>query len=182
VVAKRTDSDSPQGLLSRGEQVSAWAYALLRRPDSAPNPWRAEKIMTKDEADFDKFMKTREEAAAAYVRGEIGPLDAISARVSPTTFFGPQGGDVQGAKEVSSRYAHDATSFEPGGESHLEVVHKGADGSVAYWTGFQHAKVRLRGKPDPISMKLRVTELFRREGNEWKLVHRHADSLSEVKS
>jgi ketosteroid isomerase-like protein len=138
--------------------------------------------MTKDAFDFERFMKTRAAAAQAYVQGESAPLEEIVTRKSPASFFGPQGGHHEGAQAVSSTYTHDAEAFEPGGESHFEILDQSVSNGVAYWVGFQRAKVKMRGRAEPIAMDLRVTELFRREGEEWKLVHRHADSMVETKS
>jgi ketosteroid isomerase-like protein len=128
---------------------------------------------------FETFMNRREEAAGAYVSGDPAPLARISAQVSPATFFGPKGGFEQGAEEVSSRYARDAESFEPGAENHFEILHSGASGDLAYWVGFQKATAHIKGNPKPVPFHLRVTEVFHREGGEWKLVHRHADPLAE---
>jgi ketosteroid isomerase-like protein len=134
--------------------------------------------MNNDLHDFKEFMKRREEAARAYVRGDSGPLSKIVARTDPATFFGPQGGYNQGAEEVFTQYESDASYFEPGGDSSLEILHMAASDGIAYWTGFQSATVRMRGKAETVPMKLRVTELFRREGDVWKLIHRHADTLA----
>ncbi|HEX3529590.1 MAG TPA: DUF4440 domain-containing protein [Thermoanaerobaculia bacterium] len=134
--------------------------------------------MSNDLHDFEQFMKRRDEAARAYVRGDAAPLGRIVARDLPATFFGPMGGFRQGPEEVFSTYERDATSFEPGGDSSFEILHMAASGGVAYWVGFQRAMARMHGKTEAIPFNLRVTEVFRREGDDWKLVHRHADSLA----
>jgi ketosteroid isomerase-like protein len=134
-----------------------------------------------DTSDFDAFLLTRTHAAEAYVNGDAGPLSALAARESDATFFGPGGGVVHGPHAVASRYVSDAPMFEQGSTTRLEILHAAASGDVGYWVGFQHAVARLRGKPEPIPMKLRVTEVFRREDGEWRLVHRHADMLAEAK-
>ena len=133
--------------------------------------------MNTDLHDFEKFMKQREDAAGAYVRGDAAPLGRIVTHSAPATFFGPQGGYRQGADEVSTTYTRDAASFAPGGDTHFEILDMAASDGIAYWVGFQHANVYMQGRSAAIPMTLRVTEVFRHEGDSWKMVHRHADAL-----
>ena len=130
---------------------------------------------------FDDFMKKRVDVANAYVNGNAAPLDGIVTREGPASFFPPNGGSELGPDKVNARYDKDSAVFTPGGETQLEVLHSAASGDVAYWTGFQSAKVKMSGGDTPVPMQLRITELFRRIDGEWKIVHRHADALAEPK-
>jgi ketosteroid isomerase-like protein len=129
--------------------------------------------------DFDAFMKRRSDIARAYVNGDAAPLDQAVARNGAASFFPPVGGFERGAEAVAQRYDKDVAAFRPGGETTLDVLHSEESGDLAYWVGVQTAKVKMQGQAQPVAMKLRVTELFRRIGGEWKLIHRHADALAE---
>lgn len=133
--------------------------------------------MSKDMQDFKRFMQQREAAAGAYVQGDASPLGQIVARVANATFFSPRGDYVGGADAVWSRYREDAAAFESDSDNRLEILDMGASDGIAYWIGFQRASARLRGSDELVAFNLRITEIFRREGDEWKLVHRHADPL-----
>jgi ketosteroid isomerase-like protein len=137
------------------------------------------KAKTDDQKDFDSFMRTRLEAADSYVNGDPAPLLSLLTRHAKSTFFGPRGGYTEGAKEVAATHEQGAKAFEPGSQTKIEILQAFAGDGVACWTGIQHAKVRMHGKPEPVPMSLRVTEVFRREGEDWKLVHRHADMLAQ---
>jgi NAD(P)H-dependent FMN reductase/ketosteroid isomerase-like protein len=126
---------------------------------------------------FQDFMKRRADVARAYVNGDGAPLEGMVPHSGTATFFPPFGGAEQGAEAVATRYQRDVRSFSPGGETSFDILQT-VDGDVGVWTGFQSAKVRMQGS-DPREMKLRVTEVFRRIGGDWKLVHRHADPLAE---
>ncbi len=136
--------------------------------------------MPNDLHDFEQFMKQREQAAGAYVCGDAASLGRMAAREDPATFFSPQGGYRQGAADVRSTYEHDAESFAPGSDSHFEILHMAASDGIAYWVGFQRATVHIRGRAETVPFNLRVTEIFRREGDDWQMIHRHADSLAEA--
>jgi ketosteroid isomerase-like protein len=131
--------------------------------------------------DFASFMRQRSKAAAEFVRGNAEPVADLSTREQPATFFGPMGGHVDGAERVRATYETDAARFHDG-ESTFEVLHQGASGDLGYWVGLQHAQARVGNAPGLAPMALRVTEIFRWEGDGWKLIHRHADMLAEATS
>ena len=135
--------------------------------------------MSDELIDFTQFMQQRAEAARAYVNGDAEPLDRITTHVSPATFFSPRGDFVQGAREVSARYVADAAAFDTNNENELQILQIAASDGIAYWVGLQRANVHMRGHAETVPFNIRVTELFRREGSEWRLVHRHADILKE---
>jgi len=126
---------------------------------------------------FDDFMDQRKEAALAYVRGDSDPVDRMSDGAGPATFFGPDGTIVTGGPAMRKSFKEGASHFLPDSTSELEILDCGNDGDLGFWTGIQHATIKVKGKDVPVPYELRITEIFRREHGAWKLVHRHADPL-----
>lgn len=135
--------------------------------------------MNKHLQDFKKFMSKRLKASTAFTEGDFEPLKAISVHKSPATIFGPKGDCVQGAQHVNAANEKGASAFEPGAKNDFEIMHQDADEHLAYWTGIQHSIVKIKGEKEPVPMDLRVTEIFRNDAGEWKLMHRHADKLAK---
>lgn len=135
--------------------------------------------MASEQIDFKQFMKKREAASSAYISGDGGPLEKISTHTSPATIFGPTGDCVQGAEKVIAANTSGSKHFKPGSENKFEIMHSAESGELAYWTGVQHSVVQMEGKSKPVQFNLRVTEIFRKENGEWKLIHRHADPFKD---
>jgi ketosteroid isomerase-like protein len=129
--------------------------------------------------DFDDFMKLREAAAQAYVRGDPQPVVDLTVRKDPASFFGPDGSRTEGVEAVLRDFRNGASYFGPESACHFEVLQKQASDEEAFWTGFQVASVQMRRGGKKVPMKLRVTEVFRKEDGEWRLAHRHADQARE---
>lgn len=125
--------------------------------------------------DFDAFLVRREKISSEYIRGNAAPLTGISTSSDPATFFPPSGDRVTGAAKVNAANRKGAQAFGKGSVGRFEVLQSGSSGGVGFWTGIQHADMAIRGKKERSKMQLRVTEFFRIERGEWKLVHRHAD-------
>jgi ketosteroid isomerase-like protein len=63
----------------------------------------------------------------------------------------------------------DCTSYK------LELLAYDVVGDMAYTAGLEHTSASVDGEPR--SYVLRVTQIYRREGGEWKVVHRHGDTV-----
>jgi ketosteroid isomerase-like protein len=57
-----------------------------------------------------------------------------------------------------------------------EVIAAEVSGDLAYLVGIEHTTVSIGGAT-PVSYRLRVTTILRREGGRWRVVHRHGDPV-----
>jgi ketosteroid isomerase-like protein len=138
--------------------------------------------MAADSQDFEQFLRQRHAAGGDYVSGNPEPLGRVVAQQLPATFFSPRGDVTTGTEEVWARYEQDASLFASGSENRFETLDSAADCEVGYWVGFQRSRANMRGQDQPVPFDLRVTEIYRRENDQWKLVHRHADPLKQSPS
>lgn len=125
--------------------------------------------------DFEAFLERREAISGDYINGNGNTLAQISAADGPATFYPPGGTVIAGAEAVNRANAEGARLFRPGSTVRFEILQSGHSGELGFWTGRQHVLAMLQGNHKAVPMTLRVTELFRRENGDWKLIHRHAD-------
>ena len=116
-----------------------------------------------------------EEAASAWMRGEMDRYLALTHHARGFTLMDPSGGPARRFDDRAEGFQGWKSSFA-GGEAKLEHVetHVWGDTVVLVMIERQHGQVG--GLPDQ-DLSLRVTHVYRREGSDWLLVHRHADPL-----
>jgi ketosteroid isomerase-like protein len=123
-----------------------------------------------------ELVRRTEEAASALIRGDIGAYLALVPHADDYTLMGPFGGEPTRGFDASGESLKALERFFQGGEAELEVVESYASGGLAVLVAIERQRGRVGGLPEQ-DWSLRVTWVFRREGSEWRQVHRHADPL-----
>jgi ketosteroid isomerase-like protein len=104
--------------------------------------------------------------------GDPEPYLAMFSQRDPVSLFGAFGPCKTGWSEVSQTVGWVGSRFSDGDmTTDVEVAYVGAD--LAYTVGYEHGEVAIDGVRQPV--RLRVTLIYRREDDDWKLVHRHGD-------
>jgi ketosteroid isomerase-like protein len=118
------------------------------------------------------------EAEEAIVHGDPEPRMALWSRHDPVTLFGAAGMSQSGWADLSETFRRIAEQFADVSDFEFEVVEAGVSGDLAYSIGFERFSGSIKGRPvEPITV--RVTHVYRREDDEWKIVHRHGDNPPE---
>jgi ketosteroid isomerase-like protein len=128
------------------------------------------------EAEIAELVRRTGQAASDFIQGDIrGYLEFIR-HADDYTLMPPTGGETRRGFDESDESVEAIASFFHGGEAELELVESYASGEMVVLVAVerQHGEV---GKFPDQDWSLRVTLVFRREGGEWWLVHRHADAL-----
>ena len=133
-------------------------------------------------SEVDEFladMLPRMEAAErALHNGDHRPRLETWSRNPPVTLFGALGVVKSGPEEVSEAHRWVASMFSNSSGWNFELLAAGASGDLAYTVGYERHTTAVAGGPVE-AHTLRVTQAYRREDGEWKVVHRHGDEVRE---
>jgi ketosteroid isomerase-like protein len=102
---------------------------------------------------------------------------AIWSHNDPVTLFGALL-STSGWADIAPAFQWLASRFSNAQSFEFEVIAVGASGDLGYLVGIEHTTASAGGA-EPEAYALRVTEVFRREDGEWKVVHRHADPMPD---
>jgi ketosteroid isomerase-like protein len=116
------------------------------------------------------------DAETALHDGDAGPRFEIWSTREPVTVLGAWKA-ATGAEEVGELFRLLADSFSNCTSFAHDVVAADVSGDMAYTVGYEHTSASVNGQPRTYT--LRVTQVYRREDGEWKVAHRHADTVPE---
>ena len=123
-----------------------------------------------------ELIRRTAEAASALIRGDVRTYLTLIPHAEDYTLMDPFGGEPTRGFDPSSEHLDALERFFQGGEAELEVVESYTSRDLVVLVGIERQHGRVGGLPDQ-DLSLRVTWVFRREGSEWRQVHRHADPL-----
>jgi ketosteroid isomerase-like protein len=122
-----------------------------------------------------QFIQRTEEAADAYVRGDMDDYLRLVHHARGFTLLAPYGGPATRHEDRATEIRSSAALFHSG-EARLEHVETHAWGDTVVLAMIERQHGEIGDSPDQ-EWPLRVTHVYRRDGSDWQLVHRHADPL-----
>jgi len=132
-----------------------------------------DECITDDE--LAELVRRIEEATSAWMRGDMDHYLALTPHVQGFTLMNPFGG-APARYEDRAESIRAAAGFFKGGETKVELEHVHAWGDTVILVMIERQHGQVGGLPDQ-DWSLRVTQVYRRDGSDWLVVHRHADPL-----
>lgn len=119
---------------------------------------------------------------AAWVNGDAGSFAAHASQKEDFSIMGPFGGPPAIGWTLYASVAPRVASQFKSGTSRTEIVSAHKSGDLLVLVQIEHQTVLFAGDDAPQDWNLRVTQVYRREDNQWRIVHRHADPLLAMRS
>jgi hypothetical protein len=130
-------------------------------------------------SEFETFLRRFEEANTRFVNGDPSLWLPLVSRSANSSIFGGFGGQEVGWSEIGPRYRWASEQFRDiGATVEFEYLDTYVGAETAYTVAIERCTVHHVTQPAPVPHELRATMIFRREDDEWKITHRHADPLS----
>jgi ketosteroid isomerase-like protein len=129
-------------------------------------------------SDLAQVMEQYRRALDAFVKGNPEPMKQLMSRRDDVTLANPIGPPVRGWNQVEETTERAAALGRDGELTGWETISEYATADLAYVVAIQRNRLKLGGADEVSPVSLRVTTIFRREDDGWRIVHRHADPIT----
>ncbi|MEU7723254.1 nuclear transport factor 2 family protein [Streptomyces tibetensis] len=116
------------------------------------------------------------EAELALHNGDPAPRRALWSRHEPVSVLGAWR-SAHGQAELDNLFTTLGATFSDCTSYVFELQACDVSGDMAYTAGLEHTSASVDGEPRTYT--LRATQVYRREDGEWRVAHRHADTVTE---
>ena len=135
-----------------------------------------EPASTVSEQEVADLVRKTEARASAFMRGDMDRWSGLMRIAEDFTLMQPFGGAASRGFDASPERLARLASYFRNGDAKVELVQSYASGDLVVLALVEREHGEVGGLPDQ-DWSLRVTLVYRRQGAEWWLVHRHADPL-----
>ena len=129
-------------------------------------------------SDFDGAIEAFRAALVRYVKGDPRRVLELFSQRDDVTLANPLGPPSHGPAEVGRVAADAATHLSDGSPPRFEEISRYNTSDLGYVVQIERTQARVARSENLSQIALRVTMIFRREGDTWKVVHRHADPIT----
>ena len=130
--------------------------------------------------DLDQLIERYHGALSEFMTGNAQPAVSFFSRREDITLANPFGRVARGPNQVTLAAGHAAMNYRGGRAISFELFAKCVTHDLAYLVEVERYEAKVGGRDDLTSLALRVTSVFSREIDGWKLLHRHADPITTV--
>ena len=130
--------------------------------------------MTELESFRTLISELQHEAEEALVRGDVEPRLQMWSHHDPVSLFAAVGPSKAGWDELEPTFRSVAARLSGGHDVSYEIMSIEVSGDMAWTAGFVRFNVSMDGGPQT-RYTLRITHIYRRESDQWKVVHEHSN-------
>jgi ketosteroid isomerase-like protein len=126
-------------------------------------------------AEFEELMVEAQSALDSIARGDPNGYKALYSEAEDITLGNPFGGFGRGREAVHEQLERAASNYREGSTTSFETVTQYVGSDFAYTVEIERFRAKVGGQDHTSDLALRVTCIYRRETDGWRLMHRHAD-------
>ncbi len=116
-------------------------------------------------------------ALKAFYNGDPGPTKELYSHEPQAIIAGAYGDIARGWDRISNTLDYAVAHFKEGRNVRFENLVTHASSDLAYLVEIERFEAKLGGEADWTAIALRATTIFRKEGGNWKIIHRQGDQL-----